>query len=152
MDLDAHHFELQHLATPHMSGPMHRMLLAVMVLSPASLSAQVYTRPDSAALERAAAFAEMTHWVETSHGVSEHSVMLRNNSRRPIQILSYEVYECINIPSRTCKVHQPGPIVEPGKTKRLVVIRQQRSGESWSYNYRFTVAYLPQTMADTARQ
>jgi hypothetical protein len=123
---------------------MHRMLLAVMVLSPCSLSAQVYTRPDSASLERAAAFAEMVHWVETSHGVSEHSVMLRNNSKRPIQVLSYEVFECINIPSRTCKVHQPGPIVEPGKTKRLVVIRQQRSSSAWSYNYRFSVSYLPE--------
>ena len=104
------------------------MLLAVMVLFPCSLSAQVYTRPDSATLERAGAFAEMTHWVETSHGVSEHSVMLRNHSKRPIQVVSYEVFECINIPSRVCKVHQPGPIVEPGKTKRLVVIRRQRSG------------------------
>lgn len=131
---------------------MHRMLLAVMVLFPCSLSAQVYTRPDSATLERAGAFAEMTHWVETSHGVSEHSVMLRNHSKRSIQVVSYEVFECINIPSRVCKVHQPGPIVEPGKTKRLVVIRRQRPGESWSYNYRFSVTYAPETMADAPRQ
>ena len=129
---------------------MHR-LLTVMVLFPTPLLAQVYTGPDSAALERAAAFAEMTHWVETSHGVSEQSVMLRNNSKRPVQVLSYEVYDCVNIPSRVCKVHQPGRVIEPGKTKRLVAIRRRRDDQEWSYSYRFTVGYVPGTQADTTQ-
>lgn len=130
---------------------MHRILLALVVLFPSRLSAQVYTRPDSAALERAAAFAEMTHWVETTHGVSEQTVMLRNNSKRPIQVLSYEVYDCVNIPTRVCKVHPPGPVIDPGKTKRLVSISRRRDDEEWSYSYRFTVGYVPGAQPDTAR-
>ena len=122
---------------------MHRMLLALVVLLPTHLSAQVYTRPDSAALERAAAFAEMTHWVETTHGTSEQSVMLRNNSRRAIRVITYEVYDCVNIPSRVCKVHQPGPVIEPGKTRRLVTVSRRRNDDEWSYSYRFTVGYVP---------
>lgn len=130
---------------------MARVLLAVAMIFPIPLSAQVYTRPDSASLERAAAFAEMTHWVETTHGTSEQTVMLRNNSKRPIQVLTYEVYECVNIPTRVCKVHQPGPVIDPGKTKRLVTVSRRRDDQEWSYSYRFTVSYVPGTQPDTTR-
>ena len=124
---------------------MSRLLLLVPVLLagiPARASAQVYTRPDSVALARAAAFAELVHWVETSHGTSEHTVYLRSSSSQAIQVVSYEVYDCINIPSRVCKVHQPGPVIQPGKIMRLVTISRRRQ-ESWSYSYRFEVSYLP---------
>jgi hypothetical protein len=129
---------------------MLRVLPAFLLLVPAPLAAQVYTRPDSAAFERAAAFAEMTHWVETTHGSSEQSVMLRNNSKRPIQVVSYEVHECVNIPSRVCKVHEPGPVIEPGKTRRLVAVSRRRDDQEWSFAYRFTVRYAPPAPADTA--
>jgi hypothetical protein len=130
---------------------MRRVLAATLMFFPVSLSAQVYTRPDSATLERAAAFAEMTYWVETTHGTSEQTVMLRNNSKRAVQVISYEVYDCVNIPSRVCKVHQPGPVIEPGKTKRLVTVSRRRGDQEWSYSYRFTVSYVPGTQADTTR-
>ncbi len=106
--------------------------------------AQVYTRPDSAVQARAAAIAALTYWVETTHGVSEQSVMLRNNSTREIQVLSYEVFECANISSRTCKVHRPGPVVPPGKTIRLVTIVPRRLEDQSSFRFRFEAGYVPQ--------
>jgi hypothetical protein len=129
-----------------------RLTPALLVLTATTVEAQVYTRPDTAALERAAAFAEMTVWVETTHGTSEQSVMLRNNSRRLVQVMSYEIYNCINIPTRVCKVHEPGPVVKPGKTIRLVTVSRRRDEDAWSYSYKFSVAYVrpPLPAADSA--
>ena len=126
------------------------VILLALGLPPQEAVSQVYSRPDSASMERAAAFASLTHWVETTHGVSEQSVMLRNNSQRPIQILSFEVHECVNIPNRVCKAKNPGPVVPPGKIIRLVTVSPRMAEEAWSFNYRFEAGYVPRPAPDSA--
>jgi hypothetical protein len=53
------------------------------------------------------------------------------------------VYECNNIPHKVCGVHAPGPTVLPGKTITLVTISRLRDNAAWSYRYRYTPEFVP---------
>lgn len=108
---------------------------------------QVVPPPDSASQAMSAARAALSYWEASSHGSSEQSVYLKNNSARPIVITSYEVYECVNIPRRTCGVHSPGPTVPPGKTVVLVTIGRSRNDQAWAYRYRFYPQFAPDSAA-----
>jgi len=105
--------------------------------------AQVVPQPDSAQLAAAAAEAALMHWVASSSGATEQNVYLRNTSTRPIQITSYEIYECINLAKAVCGVHAPGPLIKPGATVVLQAIRQRDRRQSWSYQYRFDALFAP---------
>lgn len=121
-----------------------RSLLFFALLLPATVHAQTIPQPDSAALARSAAHAALSYWMASSNGPGEQSVYLKNNSTRPIQIVSYEVYACTNIRGRTCGIHTPGPRIDPGKTKILVTVQQLRYDAPWSYQYRFEADFGPQ--------
>jgi hypothetical protein len=110
-------------------------------------SAQQILPPDSATLAESAARAALTYWEASTGGSAEQSVFLRNNSDRPIQITSYEVYECVNVARRTCRVVTPGPLVGPGKTVTLVAIGRLRPTSGWSYRYRFNARFAPDSSA-----
>jgi hypothetical protein len=105
--------------------------------------AQVVPHPDSAQLAAAAAHAALLHWVASSSGASEQSVYLRNTSTRPVQVTSYEIYECINLAKSVCGVHRPGPFIKPGATVVLQIIRQPDRRQSWSHQYRFDALFAP---------
>ena len=113
------------------------LLLPLLLAGAVSARAQTIPQPDSATLARSAAHSALTYWEASSNGPGEQSVYLKNNSTRPIQIVSYEVYDCTNIRGSTCKVHTPGPRIDPGKTKILVTIDQLHGNAPWSYKYRF---------------
>ena len=118
-----------------MIRPALTALLSIAIAG--SARAQTIPQPDSATLARSAAHSALTYWEASSNGPGEQSVYLKNNSTRPIQIVSYEVYDCTNIRGSTCKVHTPGPRIDPGKTKILVTIDQLHINAPWSYKYRF---------------
>ena len=113
------------------------LIAPLLLVAAARAGAQTIPQPDSATLARSAAHSALTYWEASSNGPGEQSVYLKNNSTRPIQIVSYEVYDCTNIRGSTCKVHTPGPRIDPGKTKILVTIDQLHGNAPWSYKYRF---------------
>jgi len=107
---------------------------------------------DSAKVAAAiAAGVKLIHWVQTTPGASEHIIYVRNISKQPIQITSYEIYDCINLAGRVCGIHAPGPQLAPGQTKRLVVIKVIPGVGPSSYNYRLQSAPVTpdSTRADT---
>ena len=116
--------------------------------------AQTYPHPDSATVARAVdAGARLVHWIETTNGRSEHAVFLRNTSQEPIQITSFDIYDCVNLRGSVCGSHSPGPRLAPGKTVRLVVISRNLSQSAWSYKYRFHAAFVRDTVtADTSHR
>jgi hypothetical protein len=132
----------------------HISALALLLFaSTAPARGQVVPPPDSAAMVMSAARAALSYWEASSHGSSEQSVYLKNNSTRPIVITSYEVYECVNIPRRVCGVHTPGPTVPPGKTVILVTISRSRNDQAWAYHYKFFPQFAPDTVAaDSGKQ
>jgi hypothetical protein len=124
------------------------ILVAAALLGTASpASAQELPPPDSATMAESAARAALSYWEASTGGSAEQSVFIRNNSDRPVQITSYEVYECFNVARRTCRVVTPGPVVRPGKTITLVAIGRQRPNDRWSYRYRFNARFVPDSSA-----
>ena len=111
-------------------------------------SAQVIPPPDSARLAAASASAALVHWVASSSGAAEQTIFIKNSSDRPIDVTSYEIYECVNLAKSVCGVHTPGPRIAAGKTVSLQTIRQRDRRGEWSYQYRFTAAYVT---ADSAQ-
>jgi hypothetical protein len=138
------------IATNLRSIPLLTSLTGLVVLTPAY--SQTYLHPDSAVVARAAeAGARLVHWVETTNGQEEQAVFLRNTSREPIQITSYEIFDCANLRGSVCGRHAPGPRIEPGKTVRLVVISRSFSQSRWFYKYRFNAVFVRDSLAaDTA--
>ena len=129
------------------------LLLALMSPLARSALAQTYHRPDSAKIARAAeAGARLVHWVETTNRESEQAIFLRNTSGEPIQITSYELYDCVNIWRRVCGRHSPGPSIAPGETVQLAVVERGLSDQSWSFKYRFEAAFVSDSVKpDTTR-
>jgi hypothetical protein len=128
--------------------PRSLPLLALLVVAPlAPAVAQIIPQPDSATLANSAARSALTYWEASSGGPEEQSVYLKNNSTRAIWIPSYEVYECNNIPHKVCGVHSPGPTIPPGKTITLVTISRVRDNFGWSYRYRYTAQFVPDSTA-----
>jgi hypothetical protein len=118
-------------------------LLSVALGVPSPAVCQVYTRPDSARIANAVdAGALIVHWIETTTDRSEQAVYLRNTSNEPIQVTSYEIYDCQNLRGNVCGVHAPGPVIKPGKTVELVVVSQSFRYEAWSFRYRFHTVFL----------
>ncbi len=108
-----------------------------------SVHAQVVPHPDSATIARASyAETKLVYWVESTGGHSEQAVFLKNTSTEPIEVINFEIYDCINLRGKVCGVHAPGPLIAPGKTVRLVVIDRGFSKEAWSFRYRFHAAFL----------
>ena len=139
-----------------MKREQHLVVLLLALISPLptrSALAQTYYRPDSAKIARAAdAGARLVHWIETTNRESEQAIFLRNTSSEPIQITSYEIYECVNIWRRVCGRHSPGPNIAPGKTVRLAVVERGLSDQSWSFKYRFEAAFVSDSVKrDTTR-
>ena len=107
---------------------------------------------DSAKVDSArAAGVGLVHWVQTVWRAREHIIYVRNISTRPLQIASFEIYECFGIRRNVCGVHAPGPRLAPGETKRLIIIDEIAGrGQRSSYRYRVKVA-ADSTAADTSR-
>lgn len=124
----------------------HASELALMCVAlglPSPAASQVYTRPDSARIANAVdAGALIVHWIETTTDRSEQAVYLRNTSNEPIQVTSYEIFDCQNLRGNVCGVHAPGPVIQPGKTVELVVVSQSFRYEAWSFRYRFHTIFL----------
>ena len=129
-------------------GPMHyfrfgALPLALGALCANSAPAQVYTRPDSARIANAIdAGALVVHWIETTTSRTEQAVYLRNTANEPVQVQSYEIFDCQNLRGNVCGVHAPGPVIQPGKTVELVVVSQSYQYAAWSFKYRFNVIFL----------
>jgi hypothetical protein len=124
------------------------------------LSAQTYTTPDSAQqAQAAAAGAALLHWIASTHGAGEQTVFLKNTSTQLVHITSYEIHECLNLASKVCGTHAPGPDIRPGETVALQRVRPRDRSARWSYQYRFDAAFqggdaLAETgpeLPDTAR-
>src|SRR5258708_3101987 len=108
-----------------------------------SWDGQVVLYPDSATIGRGSyAETKLVYWVESTGGHSEQAVFLKNTSTEPIEVINFEIYDCINLRGKVCGVHAPGPLIAPGKTVRLVVIDRGFSEEAWSFRYRFHAAFL----------
>jgi len=126
-------------------------ILTFAVVTTAQAQETIYSA-DTTKINRATkAGVGLIHWVQTEPGAEEHVIYVRNISSRPIQVTSYEVYDCQNIRGRVCGVHSPGPQVAPGKTVRLVIIRQSSSMFRASYHYRVQSVYTDSAAADTTR-
>jgi hypothetical protein len=113
---------------------------------------QVTYHADSAKVAAAAAAGvKLIHWVQTSPAANEHVIYVRNISQQPIQVTSYEIYDCFNLSGRVCGVHAPGPLLAPGQTKRLVIIESGAGVGRSSYQYRIHSAPVTpdSTRADT---
>lgn len=113
------------------------LLLAGLALAAPSAAAQQYAPPDSSQLAASAARASLTYWEANTNGSAEISVFLRNNADRPIQVTWYEIKDCVNVSRKLCGRHDPGPLIKPGKTVRLVSVPRERPHESWSYTWAF---------------
>lgn len=130
-------------------------LLGAMLLRSPAVRAQVVAPPDSSRLAAAEdAGAKLIFWEASSNGQSEQSVYLRNTSGRPIEITSYEVYDCFNLAGRLCGEHTPTLTVRPGKTATLFVVGPRDRSQGWAYRYRFRAHYadVPVAPATAATQ
>jgi len=99
--------------------------------------------------EAARAGVDLIHWAEGVPDAGERIIYVRNISNRPIQVKSYEIYDCVAVHVRVCGIHTPGPLVLPGKTARLAIIDFVRM-HRWSYRYRLNTAFVDSTAADTS--
>jgi hypothetical protein len=106
-------------------------------VAPAWAQVPITYSADSAKVAAAAAAGvSLIHWVQTSPGAIEHIIYVRNISKRPIQVTSYEIYDCFNLRGNVCGVHAPGPRLAPGETKRLIIIEEGGGVGRSSYQYR----------------
>jgi len=122
---------------------MIALLALVVMLGTAPAIAQTIPPPDSARLAAASASAALVHWVASSSGAAEQTIFIKNSSERPIDITSYEIYECLNLAKSVCGVHAPGPRIAAGKTVALQTIRQRDRTARWAFQYRFMAAFVP---------
>ncbi len=112
-----------------------------LLLSPGRLGAQVSLPPDSATLQRAAeAGVYLLHWVQKVNS-SEHTIHFKNTAQFAIQVVDWEVYECINIREKDCGPHTAGPLIQPGQSIRLATVRQRERRSAYSFLYRFHVTW-----------
>jgi CubicO group peptidase (beta-lactamase class C family) len=101
-----------------------------------------YDAPSEARLGEVGAEAELLNWVEQIRGGRTQELYFRNTSDQPIQITSYEFFECTNVIGVTCGEKLEGPRLEPGETVRLESIRQRNFEQRWSYRYQFEARFL----------
>lgn len=112
-----------------------------------------YAAPRAEKLDDAAAHAKLLNWVEDAARAREHLVYFRNTSDQPLDITSYEFYECLNVSGVKCGVEHEGPRLEPGETIVLKRIRHRNMDQRMSYRYRFYVQFAaaPQPDAQAPR-
>ena len=112
-----------------------------LLLSARALQAQVSPPPDSATLQRATeAGVYLLHWVQKVNS-SEQNVFFKNTAQFPIQVVDWEIYECVNIRDKDCGPHAEGPLIQPAQSVRLATIRQRERRSAYSYLYRFHVKW-----------
>jgi hypothetical protein len=122
-------------ARPVLSLPLCLLLLA------GPLGAQVSLPPDSATLQRATeAGVYLLHWVQKVNS-SEHSIYFKNTAQFAIQVVDWEVYDCVNIRDKDCGPHTNGPLIQPAQSIRLATVRQRERRSAYSYLYRFHVTW-----------
>ncbi|MFW6085041.1 MAG: serine hydrolase domain-containing protein [Gemmatimonadota bacterium] len=101
-----------------------------------------YDAPTEARLGEVGAEAKLVNWVEQIRGGRTQELYFRNTSDQPIQITSYEFFECTNVIGVSCGEEIEGPRLEPGETIRLESIRQRNLEQRWSYRYQFQASFL----------
>jgi hypothetical protein len=125
--------------------PVRIPVLAVMVLlARAPLSAQGIPTMDSTQLQPLTAAGKfLMHWTVDDGPAGDQTIYVRNISKdRPITVVTWEVYDCVNLSGRACGVHHDGPTIKPGKTERLVTVHRLIQSEGSSYRYRFTARWF----------
>ena len=101
-----------------------------------------YDAPTDVRLDDAAARAKLVTWVSNDGNPSEQKIYFRNTSDLPIDVASYEFYECINIAGVKCGEElTDGPTLEPGETLVLKTVRPRDMRQRWSYRYKFQVQF-----------
>ncbi len=124
------------------------LLAALLVSTPCSSAVAQKLMQTADSKEAARAGVDLIHWVENVPDAGERIIYVRNISNRPIQIKSYEIYDCIGLRGRVCGVYAPGPRLLPGKTARLAIIDLVRF-HRWFYRYRLNAAFADSTRVDT---
>lgn len=124
------------------------LAVAAWLAVPGSVSAQRvaegyhYDAPSEARLGEVGAETKLLSWVQQLRGGRTQELYFRNTSDQPIEITSYEFFECTNVIGVTCGDTLEGPRLEPGETIRLETIRQRNFEQRWSYRYQFQARFL----------
>lgn len=117
-------------------------LAGVLLAGPRGLAAQWQTPPDAHDFSKLkGADSALVTWVERDN-MNEHLIKMRNNARYPAEITEWEIFSCINIRSKDCRVHAKPTRIEPGKTITLQVVRRDYVRSGWQWRYRFKSRFL----------
>lgn len=106
-----------------------------------------YDPPTEARLDDEGANARLLAWWQNPRGSRSSELYFRNTSDRPIEISSYEFFDCTNVIGVTCGKKQKGPRLEPGQTLRVETVRQRDFEQRWSIDFRFQARFLGPTPA-----
>lgn len=122
------------------------VVTAVVASSPDAAAQQIaeaygLDAPTETRLDEEGARTRLLNWVEHERGGRSQQVYFRNTSDQPIDITSYEFFDCVNVAGVSCGKKIEGPRIEPGETIILVTVRQRDIQRRWKYRYQFQARF-----------
>lgn len=110
-----------------------------------------YDAPSEARLNDEGAHARLLAWWQNPRGSRSSDLYFRNTSDQPIEIISYEFFDCTNVIGVKCGEKLKGPRLEPGETRKVATVRQRDFQQRWSINHQFQARFIGPSTSRAAR-
>jgi hypothetical protein len=77
-------------------------------------------------------------WADTATNTRAQTIFIKNNTKWPIRIAQFELYDCINV-KQACGVKQANIKLPPHATRKIMVV--DPADPDGAYNYQFRYEY-----------